>query len=150
MTDMKCQTGLSFVSVYMKKSYQDGRKTVVCNSLVKLCLFILKTNMAEKRSMEKQLLLTDTLNTLLTVHSLGLYLVGFFIFAEISKMLKKNRLEKLVSPMKWSAWVYRSTLQNFAGQHSFDVNGVSVLISWVRDVKTGENMWKVLKTKAWA
>ena len=71
MTDMKCQTGSSFVSVYMKKSYRDGRKTAVCNSLVKLCLFILKTNMAEKRSMENQLLSTDTLNTLLTVDSLN-------------------------------------------------------------------------------
>ena len=56
--------------------------------------------MAEKRSMEKQLLLTDTLNTLPTVDILEQYLVGYFIFAEISKMLKKNRLEKLVSPMK--------------------------------------------------
>ena len=27
MTDMKFQTGLSFASVYMKKSYRDGRKT---------------------------------------------------------------------------------------------------------------------------
>ena len=28
------------------------------------------------------------------------YLVGFLIFAEISEMLKKNRLEKLVFPVK--------------------------------------------------
>ena len=32
-------------------------------------MFILKTNMAEKRSMEKQLLLTGTLNTLVPVDS---------------------------------------------------------------------------------
>ena len=31
------QAGLIFVFVYMKNSYQDGRKTVVCNSLVQLC-----------------------------------------------------------------------------------------------------------------
>ena len=30
---MKFQTGLSFVSVYVKKSYRDGQKTVVCNPL---------------------------------------------------------------------------------------------------------------------
>ena len=40
--------------------------------------------------------------------------------------------------------------QNFARQQFFDVNGVSIVISWERDVKTGENMWKDLKTKAWA
>ena len=32
-------------------------------------MFILKTNMAEKRSMEKQLLLTGSLNTLVPVDS---------------------------------------------------------------------------------
>ena len=32
----------------------------------------------------------------------------------------------------------------------FDVNGVSIVIPWERDVETGENMWQVLKTKAWA
>ena len=60
MTDMKFQAGLSFASVYMKKLYRDGREILVCNSLVKFCLFILKANMAEKRSMDKQLLLTGT------------------------------------------------------------------------------------------
>ena len=34
---MKFQTDLDFASVYMKKSYWDSPKTVVCNSLVKLC-----------------------------------------------------------------------------------------------------------------
>ena len=34
MTDMKFQTGLSFASVYMKKSYRDGRKIL----LVKIML----------------------------------------------------------------------------------------------------------------
>ena len=37
MADMKFQIGLSFASVYMKKSYRDSRKILVCNSLVKLC-----------------------------------------------------------------------------------------------------------------
>ena len=68
MTDMKFQISLSFASVYMKKSYWDGQKILVCNPLVKLCWFILKTNTAEKRSMEKQLL-TGILNTLLPVDS---------------------------------------------------------------------------------
>ena len=69
MTDIKFQTGLSFASVYMKKSYRDGRKILVCNFLVKFCWFILKTSIAEKRSIEKQLLLTGTLNTLLLADS---------------------------------------------------------------------------------
>ena len=64
---MKFQTGLSFTSVYMKKSYRDGRKILVSNSVIK-CYFILKISMAEKRSMEK-LLLTGTLNTLLPADS---------------------------------------------------------------------------------
>ena len=69
MTNMKFQTGLSFASVYMKKSYWDGQKILVCNSLVKFCYFILKTNVSEKRSIEKQLLLTGTFNTLLLADS---------------------------------------------------------------------------------
>ena len=44
-------------------------------------------------------------------------------------MLKKNRLEKLVS-----------TLQNFARRRFFDVNGVSIVISRERDVETRENI----------
>ena len=69
MTDMKFQTSLSFASVYMKESYRDGRKILVSNSLVKLCNFILKAKMAEKRSMEKQLLFTGALNTLVPADS---------------------------------------------------------------------------------
>ena len=64
-------------------------------------------------------------------------------------MLKKNRLEKLVFPVKWSVWLYASTLQNYARRQFFDVNGVSIVISREKDVETGENMWKVLKTKAY-
>ena len=56
------------------------------------------------------------------------YLFGFLIFEEISEMLKKNRLEKLVSPVKRSAWLYASTLQNFAG-HFVDVNEISFVFS---------------------
>ena len=33
--DLKFQTGLSFASVYIKKSYRDGHKITVCNSLNK-------------------------------------------------------------------------------------------------------------------
>ena len=49
---------------------------------------------------------------------------------------------------KWSFWLYASTLQNFARRHFFDVNGVSIKISWEANAETGEKMWKVLKTKA--
>ena len=38
----------------------------------------------------------------------------FWICAEILGMLNKNRLEKLVSPVKKSSWLHASTLQNFA------------------------------------
>ena len=65
-------------------------------------------------------------------------------------MLKKNHLEKLVSPVKWGACLCASTLQSLARRYFFDVNRVYVVISWERDVETGENMWKVLKKKAWA
>ena len=67
--DMKFQTGLSFASIYMKKSYRDGRKILACNSLVKLVHF--ENKYTEKRSIGKQLLLllTGTLNTLLLADS---------------------------------------------------------------------------------
>ena len=39
-------------------------------------------------------------NTGVSCGYLEKYLVGFFIFAEISQMLKKKRLEKLVFPVK--------------------------------------------------
>ena len=61
-------------------------------------------------------------------------------------LLQKNRLENLFSPVKWSAWLYTS--QNFARQHSFEVNEVSIIFSRERDVKMGKTKWKVLKTKA--
>ena len=76
-----------------------------------------------------------------------LVLVGFLIFAEI---LKKSWVEKRISPMKWSTYLYISTLQNFAKHHFFDVNGVYIVISCERDIETGENMWKVFKMKSWA
>ena len=49
-------------------------------------------------------------------------LVGFWICAEISGMLKKNRLEELVPLGKRSAWLHTSILQNFARWHFFDVS----------------------------
>ena len=60
----------------------------------------------------------------------------------------KEKPTKLVFPVKWSAWLYASTLQNFARRHFFNVNEVSIVISWEGDVETGDNIWKVLKTKA--
>ena len=42
-------------------------------------------------------------------------------------MLKKNGVEKLVSPVKCSTWLYVSYLEKFARWHLFDVNKVSVV-----------------------
>ena len=47
---------------------------------------------------------------------------------EILGMLTKNRLEKLVSLLKRSAWLHASTLQNFARRHFFDVNEVCIFM----------------------
>ena len=55
-------------------------------------------------------------------------------------MLKENRLEKLISPVKWSAWLYVSYLENFARWHFFDVRGVFVKKLCKRDDETAENM----------
>ena len=63
---------------------------------------------------------------------------------------KEKLTRKTYFSAKWSTWLYASTSQNFARQDFLDVNGVSIVISWERDVEMGENMWKVLKTKAWA
>ena len=63
-------------------------------------------------------------------------------------MLKKNRLGKPVSPVKRSALLHASTLQNFARRHFFDVNEVSIVFSWEIDIKTGEGIGKGLITKA--
>ena len=62
-------------------------------------------------------------------------------------MLKKNRLEKLVSSVKRSALLYASTLQNFAGQHFFDVNEVSIVFLREIDIETGESIGKGLIKK---
>ena len=50
------------------------------------------------------------------------YLVGFWICAEVSGILKKNWLEKLVSPVKRSSLLHASILQNFTRRHIFDLN----------------------------
>ena len=60
-------------------------------------------------------------------------------------MLKKNRLEELVSLGRRSAWLHASILQNFARWHFFDVNKVSNVFSWEIVIKTGESIWKVLQ-----
>ena len=44
-------------------------------------------------------------------------------------MLKKNRLEKLASPVKKSAW-----------RRFFEVNGISIVFSREIDVETGESI----------
>ena len=59
MTNMKFQTGLSFVSLYIKSHIgTTGKLLYVIPCKI---MFILETNMAEKRSMEKESLLTGTL-----------------------------------------------------------------------------------------
>ena len=57
------------------------------------------------------------------------YLVGFWICAEVSGIFKKNWLEKLVSPVKRSALLHASTLQNFTRRHFFDVNEIFIVFS---------------------
>ena len=97
-------------------------------------------------SLKKTSVMKRPRNIFFSSFILDCYLIVFLIFAEISEMLKKNRLEKLF-PVKWSAWLYASALQNFTRRHFFYLNGVSIVITWERDFETGENMWKVL-TKA--
>ena len=63
-------------------------------------------------------------------------------------MLKKNWLEKLVFPVKRSALLHASTLQNFARRFFFDANEVSIVFSWEIDIKTGESIEKGLIKKA--
>ena len=58
--------------------------------------------------------------------------------AEKAGLLKKNQLEKPVFPVKRSAWLHASTLQNFARQHFFEVNKVSFVLSRKIRAKTGE------------
>ena len=67
---------------------------------------------------------------------------------KVSGMLKKNRQEKLVSPVKRSALLHASTLQNVARQHFFNVNEVSIVFSWEIDTKTGKSIGKDLIKKA--
>ena len=72
----------------------------------------------------------------------------FLDCAETSGELKKNRLEKLVSPVKRSSWFYASTLQNFARRYFYDVNKVSIVFSRTTDIKTGESIRKRLNYKS--
>ena len=78
----------------------------------------------------------------LTTGLLKWYLVGFLICVGISGMIKKNWLEKLVSPVNRSALLLASTLQNFARWHFVDVNEVFIVFSWEIDIKTGKNFEK--------
>ena len=70
----------------------------------------------------------------------------FFIFAEISEILKKNRLENLF--LQWNEKSGFTHVPCKILLIYFDANRVSIVISWERDVETGENKWKVFKTKA--
>ena len=64
------------------------------------------------------------------------YLVDFWIWTEISGLLKKNQLEKLVSPVKRSAQLHASTKQNFAWWCFFEVNGISIIFSREIEIKS--------------
>ena len=55
-------------------------------------------------------------------------------------LLKKNRLEKIVSPMKKSAELHASTKQSFAWPRFFEANGISIAFSREIDVETGESI----------
>ena len=46
-----------------------------------------------------------------------------------------------------SAWLHASTRQNFAWWQFFKVNGIIIIFSWEKDIKTGESIWKGLITK---
>ena len=41
----------------------------------------------------------------------------------------KEKPTRKLPAVKWSAWLYATTFQNFARRHFFDVNGVSIAIS---------------------
>ena len=72
------------------------------------------------------------------------YLVGFWICAEISVLLKKNRLANLVSPVKRSASLHASNKQNFAWRRCFEVNRISIIFSRGIDVGTGESIFEMV------
>ena len=109
---MKFQTGLNFATVYMKKSHREGRKIIVCNSLVKLCQFILKTNMAEKRSIY-------ILNTLLPVDSSSTSITYNLVMSLINRrnfLVKNSHKQFFIKRMfvlkeskyRRNAWVFLS------------------------------------------
>ena len=58
-----------------------------------------------------------------------LVLSRFWICAKIPGILKKNQLEEFVSPVKKSALLHASNMQNFVRQHFFDVNEVCIVFS---------------------
>ena len=62
------------------------------------------------------------------------------IRAEISRLLKKNRLEKLVSPVKRSTYLHASTKQNFAWRCFFEVNRIPIIFSPELDDETGRSI----------
>ena len=64
------------------------------------------------------------------------YLVDFWIWTEISGLLKKNQLEKLVSPVKRSAQLHASTKQNFDWRCFFELNGISIIFSREIEIKS--------------
>ena len=59
-------------------------------------------------------------------------------------IVKENRLEKLVSPVKRSAYLHGSTKQKFSWRCFFEVNGIFIIFSREIDVKTGESLVKPL------
>ena len=64
------------------------------------------------------------------------------ICAEISGLLKKNRLEKLVSPVKRSTYLHASTKQNFAWRCFFEVNRIPIIFSRELDDETGKSIFE--------
>ena len=62
-------------------------------------------------------------------------------------MLKKNPPEKIVSPVKRSAWLHAFTKQNFAWQRFSEVNRISIIFSQEIDVETGESKFEKVYRK---
>ena len=64
------------------------------------------------------------------------------IRAEISELLKKNRLEKLAYPVKRSTYLHASAKQNFAWRCFFEVNRIPIIFSRELDDETGKSIFE--------
>ena len=63
-----------------------------------------------------------------------------FVKKIMISLLKKNRLEKLASPVKRSTQLLASTKQTFAWQSFIEVSGISIIFS--REIDMGESIFE--------